>query len=130
MTGEGPDRDPAHPDDRSRRTDRATPGDVERPDDRSGARPTNDTVERDRPPIDPDFSRIAEPTEPGSEPTAPESTAPESESTDDEDDAAHLPEPGSTPVVAGRIDREHAAFVILGALTTVVILVRTTGIAF
>ncbi len=126
MTGEGRDRNSVDPDDRSKRaTERTTPGDVERPDDRTGARPTNDTVERDRPPIDPDFSRIAEPTEPGSE-----STAPESESTDDDDDAAHLPEPGSTPVVAGHIDREHAAFVVLGALTTVVILVRTTGIAF
>ncbi|WP_247731569.1 DUF7312 domain-containing protein [Halovivax limisalsi] len=54
----------------------------------------------------------------GAEPTA----------ADEGEDSEPIPESGSTPVVAGRIDREHAAFVVLGALTTVLVLLRATGL--
>lgn len=69
----------------------------------------------------PDFSQIMPETE---------STTESGPETADERPSQQFPEPGSTPVVAGTVDREHALFVVLGALTTVIVVARTMGIGF
>ncbi|MFC3957228.1 DUF7312 domain-containing protein [Halovivax cerinus] len=51
------------------------------------------------------------------------------ESDDSTETEGVVPEPLSTPIPSGVIDEENAAFVVLGALTTVAVFVRMAGVA-